>query len=98
MAKSSTSFKKGQKCPNPGGRPKVVKEVAELARQYGPQAIEKMIHLMQNAADERTQLAAAQALLDRGYGKPQQSMEVSGKADTPLTAVLNVSIGTPKTP
>jgi len=31
-----------------------------------------------------TQLAAANALLDRGYGRPQQSVEMTGKDGDPI--------------
>lgn len=63
-------FEKG-KSGNPGGRPKESGEVKALARQYGPEAIEKLAELMRGD-DARVAAHAAQALLDRGYGKPAQ--------------------------
>ena len=42
---------------NPGGRPKVLSDVQELARQRSPEAINTLVKIM---------------LLDRGYGKRTQ--------------------------
>jgi len=56
---------------NPGGRPKILAEVRDLARTSTVEAIETIRRLM---LDEKvapaTRLAAAEALLDRGWGKP----------------------------
>ena len=70
------AFQPGQS-GNPGGRPKENAEVKAAARAAGPEAIEKLLELMRGD-DRRTALAAAQALLDRGFGKPSQSVELSG--------------------
>lgn len=60
---------------NPSGRPKVDFEVRQLAREYGREAIEKLAAIMRgdNPALAR---AACEALLDRGFGKPVQSVGV----------------------
>lgn len=75
-------FKKGQS-GNPRGRPKVDFEVREAARLYGQEAIEKLVELMRGE-DQRVAQAAARDLLDRGFGKPAQSMTVAGDPDAPL--------------
>lgn len=74
------AFEKGQS-GNPGGRPKEDSEVKALARQYGREAVEKLADLMRNA-DDRTAAAAANALLDRGFGKPAQV--IAGDAENPI--------------
>lgn len=70
------AFQKGQS-GNPGGRPKECAEVKELARQYGPEAIEKLVALLRGG-DARVAKAAADSLLDRAYGKPSQAVDLSG--------------------
>ena len=56
---------------NPGGRPKDEHRVAELARSYTLEAIDTLVELMRHGKDERVRGTAAQALLDRGWGKGQ---------------------------
>jgi Family of unknown function (DUF5681) len=65
-------FQKG-KSGNPGGRPKVVAEVKELARAHTAEAIQTLVAIMTNSkAAPAARVSAANALLDRGYGKPPQ--------------------------
>jgi Family of unknown function (DUF5681) len=65
-------FKKGQS-GNPGGRPKVVAEVRELARAHTGEAVQTLVSIMTNhKAAPAARVSAANALLDRGYGKPPQ--------------------------
>ena len=56
---------------NPGGRPKDEYNVIELARSYTTEALETLVELMRDGKDERVRGTAAQALLDRGWGKPK---------------------------
>ena len=64
---------------NPGGRPKDVHRVAELARSYTVEAIETLVDLMRHGKDERVRGTAAQALLDRGWGKAKVEVVSSGE-------------------
>jgi hypothetical protein len=56
---------------NPTGRPKAPVDIAALARQHGPKAIEVVAKLLTDR-DKKLRLAAAQTLLDRGFGRPSQ--------------------------
>ena len=76
-------FPKG-KSGNPGGRPKVLGEVQELARQYAPTAIVELARLALKAKNETARIAAIRELLDRGYGRTRQSVEVSAPDGNPL--------------
>jgi hypothetical protein len=62
---------------NPGGRPKVLGELQELARQHAPEVIEELARLALKARSETARIAAGRELLDRGFGRARQSMEVS---------------------
>ncbi len=55
---------------NPGGRPRALREVLDLARQHTVRAIERLAELM-DSEDEGIALRACEALIDRGWGKPQ---------------------------
>lgn len=68
-------WKKGES-GNPGGRPKGFAELRELARTHGEHCIERLVTLS-NDPDGRIAVAACSILLDRGYGKPMQAVEVS---------------------
>jgi hypothetical protein len=69
-------FKPGQS-GNPGGRPKVVGEVTSLARECTVESVETLREIMRNKkAPAQARVAAANSLLDRGYGKPAQSLDV----------------------
>ena len=81
-------FRKGQS-GNPGGRPKVLGELQELARQHAPKAIVELARLALKARSETARIAAIRELLDRGYGKSRQSMEVSIPAGDPIQMLLD---------
>ena len=76
-------FPKG-KSGNPGGRPKVLGEVQELARRYAPAAIVELARLALKARNETARIAAIRELLDRGYGRTRQSVEVSAPDGNPV--------------
>ncbi len=59
-----------------GRRSKEVVEITLLARQQAPAAIKRLAEIMIDPTSPKAaQVAAAQALLDRGCGKPAQSIE-----------------------
>jgi hypothetical protein len=64
-----TKWTKGQS-GNPGGRPKVLAEVRDLARRHAPAAINELARLAVGAESEAVRVAAIREILDRGYGKP----------------------------
>ena len=70
MRDKSGRFMKGHS-GNAGGRPKDEHNIAALAQSYSMEAIETLVELMRNARDDRVRGTAAQALLDRGFGKPK---------------------------
>jgi hypothetical protein len=96
MAKSNNKTGKGGynkgKSGNPRGRPKVVKEVRALAKSHTEQAVNVLVEIMNSTgAREAARVAAANAILDRGWGRPAQELELVGKNGAPLKSVLNVT-------
>lgn len=62
---------------NPNGRPKVIFEIRDLARTFGPDGIRKLAEMAGltpgiPAEAEATRVSAIKELLDRGYGKAAQ--------------------------
>lgn len=72
-------FQPGQS-GNPGGRPKENNEVKALARAKSVLAMETLISIMESG-EPKLALQAANAVLDRAYGKPPQS--IVGDDDAP---------------
>ena len=56
---------------NAGGRPRDEHKLAELARSYTTEAIDTLVQLMRHSKGDRVRGTAAQALLERGWGKPR---------------------------
>ena len=70
MARPGT-FKPGQS-GNPGGRKKGLPELEALARSHTAAAIQALVDAL---TDPRLKVHAAEALLDRGYGRPTQRID-----------------------
>ena len=74
-----TAFTKGAS-GNPGGRPKKTEEELDLiaaCKAKTPSALAVMVDIMENGDKEATRLQAAQAIIERAYGKPVQPQDVS---------------------
>jgi hypothetical protein len=49
-------------------------DISALARSHAPRAIELLAGIMEDAMEDKDQIRAAEAILDRGYGKPSQAI------------------------
>ncbi len=78
------------KSGNPAGRAKIVKDVQDLCRKHTKEAIETLVELMRTGSD-KVRVVAANALLDRAYGKPAQSVNLGGSDGQPLKLYIGVS-------
>lgn len=69
-------FRKGQS-GNPGGRPKLPRTIVELARERTEEAMRTLIDIAgYEKAPPGARVSAASAILDRGWGKAQQSIDL----------------------
>lgn len=73
--------------PKSGGRKAGAKNVATreakialevLAQQHSEAALSALVDVMNNGVSPAARVAAAPAILDRGYGKPRQAVAHSG--------------------
>lgn len=84
MAERGTDgrWQKGH-CPNPGGRPKALVDVQALAREHTETAIKTLIEVCKNSKHPAaSRVSAATALLDRAWGRPNQSTDVNVNAQS----------------
>jgi hypothetical protein len=77
-------FAPGSK-PGPG-KPRLETLVRSAARAEGLKSIQTLIELRDTSRNEKVRMAAATALLDRGFGKPreckeEESLDLSGDVE-----------------
>jgi len=82
MSKNGGRFQPGVS-GNPAGRPKMPEELKTRLRGLAPSALDTLEQLLQSE-DERVRLSAAQALLDRAYGKPSQEVALENTGNASL--------------
>jgi hypothetical protein len=81
------AFAKGQS-GNPGGRPQSG-YIKGLARAYTKEALETLAAALK-AENESTRVAAANSLLDRGWGKPAQAVVGGDEEDSPVRVITEI--------
>lgn len=84
-------FPKG-KSGNPGGRPKTIEAVRDLARSYTVEAVQALVL---NLADESGAVrnVAAQTILERGWGKAPITYSGEGGEGAPKAEVTVRFVG-----
>jgi len=66
------------KSGNPGGRPRILADVQEAARKYTAEAMDTLATIMRDdKAPPATRVAAANSLLDRGWGRAPASVSLT---------------------
>ena len=66
--------------------------LSELAREYTQVALDALVRVASSlqSSDSAT-VAAAVALLDRGYGRPSQSIDVTGASSGPVLNYISLA-------
>lgn len=69
------------------GRPKgkvsqAKRDIAEMARDHGEAALRVLLHVATQGETEAARVSAANALLDRGYGKAPQALDLTSSDRT----------------
>jgi hypothetical protein len=62
--------------------------LSELARAHTATAIKTLVRVASKSSSDSAAVAAATAILDRGYGKPVQSIEHAGEGGGPIEAMV----------
>jgi hypothetical protein len=75
---------------NPGGRPKLKVNLRELAQENTMEALETLVQVMRTGKPGE-RLVAANAILDRAYGKPSQSIEMSSDRTTLVDLLVSMN-------
>lgn len=92
----------GKATGNPKGRPagslnKVTADIRALAQVHSETAIAKLAYLMENGQSETAIIAACSAILDRGHGKPKQSLDVDANVKAAIQTVERQIVRPPNT-
>jgi len=78
---------------NPGGRPRIIADVQALARSYTTEAIETLVGIANDPkAPPGARVAAANALLDRAWGRAQASLTIHQEAERPSPAKVQEAL------
>ena len=71
-----TRFQKGR-VNNPRGRSPTIKHIQQLAREFTDEAVLTLLTIMRGKnTPASARVAAANSILDRGWGKPMMQMDV----------------------
>lgn len=65
------------------------RELSAMAQEHAPQALKTLVDIARNGKQEAARVAAANALLDRAYGKPPQALEHTGKDGGPVQVIIS---------
>lgn len=69
---------------------KITRDVKAAAQAYTQDALDALVHIMKAGESEAARVAAANSILDRGYGKPKQETTLTGPNDGPIMLVTGV--------
>lgn len=75
----------------PGKVSKAKRDISELAKEHGRAALQTLVDVANDEeAPHSARVSAANGLLDRGYGKPPQSLLHGGDAENPVKVITQI--------
>lgn len=72
--------------PNPLGRPRGDFQIRQLARMHTGEAIQALVDAL-GSKNERTRITAAEAILDRGWGRPGLAPAIADSGERKRTVI-----------
>ena len=69
--------------------------LSELAREYTNDALDTLVEVMQSSQSDSARIAAATAILDRGYGRPTKNTALEVNAPIMPTKIQLVAYNAP---
>lgn len=88
--RGNPNWVKGCKSPNPGGEHHERKELRAIILEKtggGLYFVNKLIDFIENAKEPRVKLDALKIMIEYGYGKPRQQIEIEG-SENPFRVVI----------
>lgn len=85
------AWQKGQS-GNPGGYSKAHAEVSRLARECSEEVIKRLKAIASKSKNEIAAIRAGEVLLDRGFGRPAQTLTHENPDGSPLSIVIATAI------
>jgi hypothetical protein len=80
----------------PGKVSAAKRELMDMAKDHADRALATLAQIMADPNEPASaRVSAANAILDRGYGKPFQAMQITGDASAPIHMVQHVVIDPP---
>lgn len=76
-----------------GSRNKVTADIKEIAQGFGQEAITHLVEIARDGeAPHAARVAAIREVLDRGYGKAKQGIEMTGEDGGPVETVTRIEL------
>ena len=76
-----------------GSRNKVTADIKAIAQSFGEEAIKGLVEISRDTeAPHAARVAAYREVLDRGYGKAKQGIEMTGEEGGPIETVTRVEL------
>ena len=69
--------------------------LSELAREFSKDALDTLVEVMQSSQSDSARIAAATAILDRGYGRPTKTTSLEVNAPFMPTKIQLVAYTAP---
>lgn len=64
------------------------RHLSEIAKDHAAAALQVLVDIATSGESEAARVSAANAILDRGYGKPHQAVQMTGPEGGPLKVEL----------